>query len=311
MKRIAVIDLGTNTFHLLITDIDDPVVPGNVCKKTIAVKLGQGGINQGVIHPEAYHRGIKAIEEFSGLINFHEVSAVKAVATAAIRSASNGSHFISEIREKTGIQIEMIDGEREAELIYKGVREVGKLGGKPSLIMDIGGGSTEFILCDENDVIWKRSYPIGAAKMMDRFHHSDPISQEDVSDFTKHLDDTLGDLMEECRRYRPAKLIGSAGAFETFTELINRHFQPDNIMGGEPAKEINLEYFHEIAATLRTSTHDQRTQMPGLITLRVDMIVIATILTEYIINKLEIESVMLSDYSLKEGMLFDLISSSS
>ena len=311
MKRIAVIDLGTNTFHLLITDTGGRLVPGNVCKKTIAVKLGQGGINRGVIHPEAYHRGMKAIEEFSDLIKFHEVTYVKAMATAAIRSASNGGQFISEIREKTGIRIEIIDGEKEAELIYKGVREAAKLGSEPSLIMDIGGGSTEFILCNDKKIIWKKSYPIGAAKMMDRFHHSDPISKEDIGEFTRHLDETLSNLIEECRRHKPTRLIGSAGAFETFAELISRRFHSSRVMKIGHAKEISLEEFREVAAILRTSTHDQRAQMPGLIALRVDMIVIATILTEYIINRMELESITLSDYSLKEGVLFDLLPSRS
>ena len=308
MKRIAVIDLGTNTFHLLITDINGHIAPGNVCKKTIAVKLGQGGINQSIIHPDAFRRGIKAIEEFSDLINYHEVTEIKAVATAAIRSASNGKDFIAQIKTKTAIKIEMIDGEKEAELIFQGVRHAADLGSRSSLIMDIGGGSTEFIICDENDILWKKSYPIGAAKMMDRFHHSDPISQYDISQFNKHLEETLRDLMEQCERYRPTTLIGSAGAFETFAELISRRFESGKLIGSGPSKEIRLDHFREVAAILRASTHEQRTQMPGLIELRVDMIVIATILTDYVIHTLGIESMLLSDYSLKEGVLFDLLS---
>ena len=306
MKRIAIIDLGTNTFHLLITDINDHIVPGNICKETIPVKLGQGGINQGVIRPDAFLRGIKAIEKFSGLIRLHQASEVKAMATAAIRSASNGADFISEVKRRTGIEIKIIDGEKEAILIYKGVRQAVKMSEEPSLIMDIGGGSVEFILCSVSQIFWKKSYPLGAAKMMDQFHHSDPISGEDIQQLTRHLEQTLMELESQCRIYKPQSLIGSAGAFETFAELVKRKFNvPDKDL---PSRETNLEYFHQIANILLKSTHKERSEMPGLIALRVDMIVVSTIITEYIIKKLDIKAVTLSDYSLKEGVLFDLVS---
>jgi exopolyphosphatase/guanosine-5'-triphosphate,3'-diphosphate pyrophosphatase len=310
MKRVAVVDLGTNTFHLLITDTDNRVVvPGNVCKETIAVKLGQGGINQGVIQADAYQRGISALGKFANLISSHHVTGVKAMATAAIRSASNGEQFISEVKDKTGIEIEIIDGEKEAELIYKGVREAVGIGDEPSLIMDIGGGSVEFIICNASGILWKRSYPIGAAKMMGQFHHSDPISIQDLRKFTSYLDETLPELKEKSKLHSPKMLIGSAGAFETFEELENRRFHPGKAPASGPAKEIDLQHFAEIAAILRNSTHNQRADMPGLIALRVDMIVVATVLTEYIIRNFKIESMLLSDYSLKEGVLFDLLSS--
>ena len=167
MKRIAVIDLGTNTFHLLITETGDTIVPGNICKETIPVKLGEGGINQRLINPEAFQRGIRAIERFAELISLHQVSDIKAMATAAIRSASNGHDFISAIKDRTGIEVEVIDGDKEAGLIYAGVREAVHLSAETSLIMDIGGGSVEFILCNAEKVFWKKSYPMGAAKMMD------------------------------------------------------------------------------------------------------------------------------------------------
>ena len=163
MKHVAIIDLGTNTFHLLITEINGTVGPGNICKKTIPVKLGHNGINQGVIHADAFLRGIKALENFHQLIIQHGVKQVKAMATAAIRNASNGDEFIAEVKKKTGIKIEMIDGETEARLIYAGVREAVKLGTETGLIMDIGGGSVEFIICNSTKIFWKRSFPLGAA----------------------------------------------------------------------------------------------------------------------------------------------------
>lgn len=303
MKRLAVIDLGTNTFHLLITKTDGTIVPGNIYRETIPVKLGEGGITQGLISPEAFKRGIKAMERFAELNAVYQVSEVKAMATAAIRSASNGSIFISEIKKRTGIDIELIDGEKEASLIYAGVRQAVQLDAETSLIMDIGGGSVEFILCNAAGIFWKKSYPIGAAKLMDKFHHSDPISSKDVDQITAYLDRMLPELFLECRKRQPKLLIGSAGAFETFEELIRRRFKANEELSAIPAKEISLQHFTMLASELLHSTHSQRCKMKGLIPLRVDMIIVATILTQYIICKLPVKQLILSDYSLKEGIL--------
>jgi len=308
MERIAVIDLGTNTFHLLITETGENIIPGNVCKETIAVKLGQGGINQGVVNPDAFERGLAAIKRFHELITLHQVSEVRAMATAAIRSASNGNDFIAEIKRITGIEIEIIDGEKEAGLIYLGVREATKMTEEPSLIMDIGGGSTEFILCDASEVFWKKSYPIGAAKMMDLFHRSDPISGEDTRKIDEHLEKTLVELLAECRKHKPQTLIGSAGAFETFAELVKRRFNLEKQQSSSPSTEIKLEHFHEIASFLLQSTHDERSRMPGLISLRVDMIVVATIITQFVLRLPDLKTLILSEYSLKEGILYERLS---
>lgn len=308
MKRIAAIDLGTNTFHLLITEPGQRIIPGNIYKETIPVKLGEGGINQGFIKEEAYIRGINAMEKFAELIHLHQVTEVKAMATAALRGASNGQEFIAEVKDKTGINIEIIEGEKEAILIYKGVREAVEMGKSTHLVMDIGGGSVEFILCNAMEVFWKKSYPIGAAKLMERFHHSDPISREDIDQITAHLDQTLPELFDKCLPYAPMHLIGSAGAFESFAELIKRRFNPNEPETNLPATKIDLKQFHELAAVLLSSTHEERSKMPGLIPLRVDMIIVATIITSHIIDQLQIRSLILSDYSLKEGVLFSLLS---
>ena len=309
MKRVAIIDLGTNTFHLLITEINGNISPGNVCKETIPVKLGEGGINQGLINPVAFRRGIQALEKFSNRISVHRANSVRAIATAAIRSARNGETFISEVKNRTGIDIEIIDGEKEADLIYKGVREAVKLSEEPALIMDIGGGSVEFILCNSTNVFFKKSYPLGAAKMMEQYHHSDPISMDEVKQFTRHLDETLIELVILCEEHPPRTLIGSAGAFETFEELVSRRFLPlkSKSTSSAPAKTINLDHFNKIEASLLKSTHKERSEMSGLIELRVDMIVIATILTKHIIETFGIRELILSDYSLKEGVLFEML----
>src|SRR5688500_10113077 len=121
-SRVAIIDLGTNTFHLLIADITVGQNPVVVHQETLAVKLGEGGISEGIISPEAFERGIKALISFKGSIDKYQVTTVRSAATSAIRSAANRTGFIDKVKIETGLDLEIIEGEREAELIYEGVK---------------------------------------------------------------------------------------------------------------------------------------------------------------------------------------------
>ena len=140
--RVAIIDLGTNTFNLLICDKKGESQK-TIFKNKIAVKLGEGGIDKGIIDQAPYQRGIKALEDHLNTIKEYDVDKVRAFATSAIRSTKNGADFVSEVFEKLALKIEVIDGDKEAELIYQGVRKAIQFDLDYKLIMDIGGGSTE------------------------------------------------------------------------------------------------------------------------------------------------------------------------
>jgi len=302
-NRIAILDLGTNTFHLLIADIANRNHPAIVYQKTIPVKLGEGGISERTISPNAFKRGIRAILSFRKRIDQYQVETVKSAATSAIRSASNGAEFIEKIKSETGMELEIIDGEREAMLIYLGVRAAINLE-TVSLIVDIGGGSVEFIICDKNKIFWKKSYPIGAARMMARFHHTDPISGEEILQLHSYLDTTLKELQKQLDHYRPDVMIGSAGAFETFAELQGSQFKTSF---EKPEQVIDLEGFNIISKSIIKSTHLEREQIREIIPVRVDMIVVAAIMTNYLLTMLEFKALKLSSYSLKEGVLFEMM----
>ena len=154
MNSIAILDLGTNTFHLLIAEINENS-PELIFQETIAVKLGEGGMRDGMINVSAFDRGVSAIRQFKTSIDHYGVFQIKAFATSALRSASNSEDFIKKILTETGIKIEIIDGNREAELIFSGVRSAINMKDQSSLIMDIGGGSVEFIICDQDQIFWK------------------------------------------------------------------------------------------------------------------------------------------------------------
>ncbi len=305
-NSIAVMDLGTNTFHLLIAKIA-PNGFNQIAHEFEPVKLGEGGINKGFIQPEAFERGLKAMEKFNLAIIEHHVKQMKAIATSALRNASNGADFIAAVKINTGIEIEIIDGQLEADYIYQGVKASGCLPAGNALVVDIGGGSVEFILCTSETILWKQSFEIGAARLIDLFHRADPISTEAIAALNTYLDKTLQDLFDAARSVHIGKLIGSAGAFETFTEVIELNRGNHFNIGQLKSYDYNLQELNTVLNTLICSSREQRTQMQGVIPIRVDMIVVASLITQYVIKVLNINHVGMSTYSLKEGVLVSLM----
>lgn len=300
--KAAVIDLGTNTFHLIIAEcmgFDVQVL----YKTNVPVRLGQGRINENIIVPEAFERGIRALQDFKLEIDRHHVNVTRAIATSAVRSAANGQDFAGAAK-LAGLEIEVISGDQEAAYIFEGVKATGTISGT-SLIMDIGGGSTEFIICDKKGLIWKKSYNIGAARLMQAYFKTDPISEENQAAIVAHLDKELADLKAACSKYKPQVLVGSAGAFETFALLLNEDLDLQNTISAE----LDPEAYKQLASQLIRSTHEERKNIKGLIPLRVDMIVIASILTNYVIKELDLNSLHLSTYDLKMGVLYSLCQS--
>ncbi|MFA6276123.1 MAG: exopolyphosphatase [Pedobacter sp.] len=298
--KLAVIDLGTNTFHLIIAEQHASEL--HVLYKTNQpVKLGENITANNLIIPTAFKRGLTCLKEFRAELDKHEVDVIKATATSGVRSAKNGLDFVEAAKKQANIEIDIIDGDEEAQYIYEGVKCSGAIKDK-SLIMDIGGGSTEFILCDEDTLVWKKSYNIGAARLMQRFFKSDPINEADQQSIIEHLDEELKALKVICAAYKPKTLIGSAGAFETFAGMISPKIDVAKIS----TANISLPAYTELASTLIKATHNERANMKGLIPLRVDMIVMASLLTNYIINSIDIKKIKLSTYDLKMGVLQSL-----
>lgn len=306
-NRVAVMDLGTNTFHLTIAEPDEGFFKV-IHHEHLGVKLGEGGINEGTIQPEAFERGLAALKNFKLLIDRHEAKAIKAIATSAMRSASNGQHFISEVYDATGIQIETITGDKEATYIYEGVKASGCLTDADSLIIDIGGGSVEFIICNANCIHYKQSFEVGAARLMALFHHSDPISAVEISNLTGYLDDKLSPLYEAASGYQINNIIGSSGAFETFAELIERSEDHEFDISNYITYRFTDGKLNNILNKIIDSTHSERESNKGIATIRVDMIVVAALLSRHLLHKLNVSNVLMTAYSLKEGVLAGLVS---
>lgn len=299
-------DLGTNTFHLLIAE-GDAADPHTLLQITEPVKLGEDGINKGIIQPPAYERGVNTMQQFHQHILKYKVEEVKAIATSALRSAANGKDFIDEVKAKTGIYIETINGEQEAHYIYEGVKAGQCLTQHNSLIIDIGGGSVEFILGNSQEILWKQSFEIGAARLMDKFHRKDPIPPAAINELNVYLNEQLTDLFTAVSTHDITYIIGSSGAFETFAEVVES--AKGNMFDLKKTKSYLFQEpdFIRVTDQLIHSTHQERQNNKAIIPIRVDMIVVAALLTRFIMQKLNISAVMMSTNSLKEGVLADML----
>ena len=306
-RRLALIDMGTNTFHLLIAALQPGAAAHVLVRTRTAVKLGEGGISDGRIAEAAQARAIQALRAFREEIDLHEVSEhdIRAVATSAVRVARNGPAFLAEVFAQTGIRVEVIPGGQEAELIWAGVREAVPLGNEaPSLLMDIGGGSVEFIIANQNDIFWKKSFEIGAQRLLDQFFWRDPISPTEIAAEEAYLAGVLGPLTAAVARYHPTTLVGASGSFDTFCDLeAARRGEPRSLDNPPPESELPLDVFQHHFAQLKTLTHAERVALPGMTPVRADMIVVAGVLIDWVVRRYGLTRLRVSAWALKEGLL--------
>ena len=306
MSKIAVIDCGTNTFHLLIVAIDGSGYTVET-KFKYPVKIGEGGIENKVITEAAKERGLNALKFFREKIDEYGVEHIHATATSAFRNAINGVEFRDLIKDQTGIKIDIIPGGREAELIYKGVKTALQIGEEPELIMDIGGGSVEFILCNREEIFWKQSFEIGAQRLLDKFQKHDPILDSEVEELNKYFDEVLMPLGEALEENPSQCLIGSSGTFDTVSEIYFEVENPQFNINRESSWEIPMKAFHHAHSLFVKKNREERLMIPGMVPMRVDMIVVASCLIDYVISKFEMNKIRVSSYALKEGVLSELI----
>lgn len=302
-RRLALIDMGTNTFHLLIVEVDAAGEPVTLVKRKESVKLGQDGISHGAIAPDAADRALQTLAGFKAEITKYEVSEIRAVATSAVRNASNGGKLIQAIWDQTGIEVDVISGEREAELIYYGVKSALEIGLERSLIIDIGGGSVECIIGDGDGIFWKQSFEIGAQRLLDKFFNTDPISDTDVEAEMQFLEEALQPLTAAVAAYKPCLLIGSSGTFDTLCDIDVKRKGLDRDCDPCTEAELALPDFYEIYDDILKKSRAERLEIPGMPEMRVDMIVVACILIDHVLENYDLKKIRVSGYALKEGLL--------
>lgn len=303
-ENLAIIDLGTNTFHLMIVELDEREDFRVLEKYKEPVKLGEGGITTGKIGTPAFRRGIKALKKFRKLIDSKRCSDVRAFATSAIRSANNGQEFILKAKEEANIEIRIINGNEEASLIFEGIRNGVQLPmDQDVLLIDIGGGSVEFIVVRDGKPQLLRSLNLGAARLLEVIQPSDPMTQEESQRLTEYIRHKCAGLLEELKEFHITELVGSSGTFETMAALVahlrNDHLSSENLN----SYTFSFRDYHRVHQKLQKSTQAERLAMPGMDPMRVDMLVVGSMIIEVFAQDLGVKNFMVSTYALKEGIL--------
>lgn len=300
--RVAAFDLGTNVFNLIIGDFRENGEYEKIAEKKSASRIGDT-ITGGMLTEESLDRAVHALDPLFKETADRNVPAGKTIicCTSAIREASNGKDFVKKLGEKYGADFTIISGEREAELIYKGVADsLPKVDGT-FMIMDIGGGSNEFIIADAEGMKWKHSFKLGMSRLKNMFHPSEPIKDSEIEDVENYSDDNLAELWEAVGTYRPATLIGTSGSFDTFRDILTGCKNDGNV-----CMEIKPEELSRLHERLKSLDREERLAIPGMSAVRVDYIVLASAFTMFILRKTGIRNIMQSSYSLKEGVLAEI-----
>lgn len=296
---ISIIDLGTNTFNLLVAEKDAAGKLHVLHNEERSVFLGRGGIEQGLITDEAMERGLSVLRAFVDMSRALGSERVTGFGTSALRNARNAQDFTARVKRDLDLDITIIPGEEEADLILEGVRQAVPFTGKPMLVMDIGGGSIEFILATDKALMWKRSFEIGATRLLERFSPSDPLTLQEYFRICAYLDAQLEPLFAVMDRHWPTALVGSAGSFDTLAELVASD-RSTPISSGELTVTFSALEFDVIKESLIGSTRAERARIKAIPDYRVDTLPLALIAIERVLA-LGIEELRWSRYALKEG----------
>ena len=305
MTKVAVIDMGTNTFHLLIAQIETGTWK-IIYRDHEPVKIGLAGINEGFITDSACQRAMAAMKRFRKAVDENSVTDLMAFATSAVRNARNGQALADEITRNTAIPIRIISGDEEAELIFEGVRSALDLGEENNLIVDIGAGSVEFIIGNVHRLWWKKSFEIGGQRLLEKFQKHDPITAAEIAALDTYFELSLQPLLEALKSFNPKVFVGSSGTFDTLSDIfcIRKGILLTDQM---PESPLSLKAFYEIYSDLVRKDRQARMEMKGMIEMRVDMIVVACCLIRFVLEKHPFENLRVSSYSLKEGALARMV----
>lgn len=293
------LDLGTNTFQLLIAErLGDAVTFLHDQERW--VYLAEDGIER--IGDNALQRMNEVLQRYKTVVDKYEPEMVVANGTAAFRRATNRKEAIALVDKYIGVTPQIISGDEEATLIYEGVSWVARELTDVALVMDIGGGSTEFIIGKGNEILWKKSYPLGATLLRQMFHRHEPITSDEQLSIQQHVLQTTLDLQDAVKQFQPAVLIGASGSFDSFVSMLMFPQVPANALVAIDKNELN-----GLVDRLCSKNKTQRAALNGLVHYRVGPIVTAGVLTRTVVEMLNVKTIYRSAYALKEGLMRRLL----
>ena len=304
-RRLAGIDIGTLTCRLLIADLvsGDPLKERQSDRRIL--RLGEGVDQTKRLSPVAMDRVIACLQEWRNLIDGYHVEAIAIVATSAVRDATNRDDFLERVKREVGFEVEVISGEEEARRTLLGIRSGLPVGVTDILALDIGGGSTEFILDRPGQKPVIRSIDIGVVRLCERVLHHDPPTDEELQQVREWVIRETKSAVAEMGDYRQARFVGTAGTVTSLAAMAQK------LPTYEPARIHNyvlrLETIRDLGHTLLSRTKAERVGLPGLEKNREEVIAAGAIIIRTIMETLGREECLVSDLGLREGVLIDLM----
>jgi len=304
--NLAAIDIGTNSVHLVVARADDDGRFEVVGREKEAVRLGSGQGEMKRLSPAAIDRAIDALRRFRQVADVADAP-IRAVATSAVREAQNRSTFVRRAWEEAGIDVEVISGFEEARLIHLGVLQAVPVFDRRSLLVDIGGGSTELLVGERGEALAARSMKLGAIRLTSRFFPDRRITRSSVEACRRYVSASLASFAREIRRHGFEVAVGSSGTVLAVAAMVRS-------ARGDPAPQTfnNFSFTADelaqaIEVLLAADTVVKRRRIPGLDASRADIILGGALILEQVVAALGVESMLVSDYALREGVLLDTI----
>lgn len=298
--KLAAVDIGTNSIHMVIAQVDEQRIYEIIDREKEMVFLGKGGILKRRLTQDAMDRGLAALVSFREIADSHHVDKIIATATSAVREASNGREFLRLAREKTGMEIRVLSGTEEARLITLAVRDVYDLRQKRALIIDIGGGSVELIVADARNIYLSESLKAGVIRLTERFMQHDPPSPKDLRKLEMWLNGKLDRICKRIQDLAPEVAIGTSGTILEFGGMVaNRK--------GNRSEYLSLSDVDIMNTKLERMTLAERQKLPGLNQKRADQIVAGGVLLETVMEKCRVNKLRLCENALREGLISDYL----
>jgi exopolyphosphatase/guanosine-5'-triphosphate,3'-diphosphate pyrophosphatase len=307
-KRVAAVDCGTNSIRLLVADIDPATgAESEIERRMEIVRLGQGVDATGRLADAALERTFAACERYAEIIRAHGAGEVRFVATSATRDASNRDAFTEGVRARLGVEPQVVSGDEEAALSFRGatLALVGDASehATPYLVVDIGGGSTEFVLGD-GSVTAARSVDIGCVRMTERHLKSDPPSPEQIDAARRDIDAGIDLAAQTVDLAQARTLVGLAGSVTTVAAIALglEHYDRDRIH----LARIPADTVRRTAEDLLAMTHEQRAALTVMHPGRVDVIGAGALVLARIVDRLGLPEVVVSEHDILDGIALSL-----
>lgn len=297
--KIGTIDIGTNSMRLLIADYIDGKIQ-NRRKWVNTTRIGQGVDKEGYICEEAIQRNIDGLKDFAQICKENNCQQIYCMGTSALRDSKNGAYFVELAKKEANINVEIISGEEESNLGFSGVSEVLE-SNEDILVLDIGGGSTEFILGDKSGISFAKSENVGAVRMTEKFLAKDPIDNDEFEAMSKFIENEIEETINYIKGKNIDKLVGIGGTITSLSAM-NQELEVYS-MEKIHNSEITLEEVKIVLQNLTKLTLSDKKSLKGLQPKRADIITAGVKILEIIMEKLELETIIVSEYDNLEGLM--------